>query len=49
MSGTSADGIDGVLVEFKGNYLRPTWKILNTVSYEYPDSGNLAFDNTALT
>ena len=36
MSGTSADAIDAVLVEFKGNPSKPQWKILNTVSYEYP-------------
>ena len=33
MSGTSADGIDAVLVEFKGEPLNPKWKILNTASY----------------
>ncbi len=38
MSGTSADGIDAVLVEFRGNPAKPKWKILNTVSYEYPTS-----------
>ncbi len=38
MSGTSADGIDAVLVEFKGNPSKPKWKILNTGSYEYPAS-----------
>ena len=38
MSGTSADGIDAVLVEFKGNPSKPKWKILNTSSYEYPFS-----------
>tara|TARA_B100000700_G_scaffold15635_1_gene15397 strand:+ start:3284 stop:4420 length:1137 start_codon:yes stop_codon:yes gene_type:complete len=36
MSGTSADGIDAVLVEFRGNPIKPKWKILNTFSYEYP-------------
>ena len=36
MSGTSADGIDAVLVEFKGYPSKPKWKILNTGSYEYP-------------
>jgi len=36
MSGTSADGIDAILVEFKGDPSKPKWKILNTVSYEYP-------------
>mgnify|MGYP001441357043 CR=1 FL=1 len=38
MSGTSADGIDVVLVEFKGNPSKPKWKILNTSSCEYPSS-----------
>ena len=38
MSGTSADGIDAVLVDFKGDPSKPKWKILNTVSYEYPCS-----------
>ena len=38
MSGTSADGIDAVLVEFKGHPSKPKWKILNTGSYEYPSS-----------
>ena len=38
MSGTSADGIDAVLVEFKGNPSKPKWNILNTSSYEYPSS-----------
>ena len=38
MSGTSVDGIDGVLVDFKGNPSKPKWKILNTVSYQYPSS-----------
>ena len=38
MSGTSADGIDAVLVDFKGDPSKPKWKILNTTSYEYPSS-----------
>ncbi len=38
MSGTSADGIDAVLVELKGDPLKPKWKILNTCSYNYPTS-----------
>ena len=38
MSGTSADGIDAVLVEFKGHHTKPKWKILNTVSQVYPSS-----------
>ena len=32
MSGTSADGIDSVLVDFKGDPSKPKWEILNTVS-----------------
>ena len=36
MSGTSADAIDAVLVDFKGNPSKPKWKILNTTSYKYP-------------
>ena len=38
MSGTSADGIDAVLVEFKGDPSKPKWKILNATSNEYPSS-----------
>ncbi len=38
MSGTSADGIDAVLVKFKGDPSKPKWKILNTASYSYPSS-----------
>ena len=38
MSGTSADGIDAVLVDFKGDPSKPKWKILNTCSYQYPSS-----------
>ncbi len=38
MSGTSADGIDAVLVEFKGDPSKPKWKILNSVSFVYPFS-----------
>ena len=38
MSGTSADGIDAVLVDFTGDPLKPKWRILNTCSYEYPSS-----------
>ena len=38
MSGTSADGIDAVLVEFKGDPSKPKWKIINTCSYEYPSA-----------
>ncbi len=38
MSGTSADGIDAVLVEFTGDPSKPKWEILNTSSYQYPAS-----------
>ena len=38
MSGTSADGIDAVLVEFTGDPSKPKWEILNTSSYQYPSS-----------
>ena len=38
MSGTSADGIDAVLVEFTGDPSKPKWEILNTSSYQYPPS-----------
>ena len=38
MSGTSADGIDAVLVEFSGDPLKPKWKILNTSYSKYPSS-----------
>ena len=38
MSGTSADAIDAVLVDFQGDPSKPKWKILNTFSYEYPSS-----------
>ena len=38
MSGTSADGIDAVLVDFKGDPSKPKWKILNKGFYNYPPS-----------
>ena len=38
MSGTSADGIDAALVEFKGDPSKPKWEIINVDSYEYPYS-----------
>jgi anhydro-N-acetylmuramic acid kinase len=38
MSGTSADGIDAVLVDFKGDPSKPKWKIVNKSSYPYPSS-----------
>ena len=34
MSGTSADVIDAVLVDFQGDPSKPKWEILNTVSYK---------------
>ena len=36
MSGTSADGVDAVLVEFSGRISHPKWKIINTSSLQYP-------------
>lgn len=36
MSGTSADGVDAVLVDFKGRLHKPSWKILNYCSVNYP-------------
>ncbi|KGG16856.1 MULTISPECIES: anhydro-N-acetylmuramic acid kinase [unclassified Prochlorococcus] len=36
MSGTSADGVDAALVEFKGRYDKPKWKLINSTSVEYP-------------
>ncbi len=35
MSGTSADGVDAVLVQFRGNPKRPKWKLLNLTSISY--------------
>ncbi|KGG35440.1 Anhydro-N-acetylmuramic acid kinase [Prochlorococcus sp. SS52] len=35
MSGTSADGVDAVLVDFRGNLNKPRWKLLNSVSLKY--------------
>jgi len=36
MSGTSADGVDAVLADFKGNPIRPKWKLLKSLSFPYP-------------
>ncbi len=37
MSGTSADGIDAVLVSLSGSASKPKWSILNFVSTAYPN------------
>lgn len=37
MSGTSADGVDGVLVSFQGASRRPRWRILASGHVPYPD------------
>ena len=37
MSGTSADGIDAVLVQLKGDVNKPNWQLLNTSSIPYPE------------
>ena len=36
MSGTSADGVDGVLVKFWGNTQRPSWRLLSSAHHPYP-------------
>ncbi len=36
MSGTSADGVDAALVNFRSNLNRPKWRLLNSVSLKYP-------------
>ncbi|MFM2158080.1 MAG: hypothetical protein RLZZ124_554, partial [Cyanobacteriota bacterium] len=36
MSGTSADGVDAVLADFRGPALRPRWRLLNRASVAYP-------------
>ena len=38
MSGTSADGVDAVLVKFNGNPTKPKWRLLNSYSIPYPSS-----------
>ena len=35
MSGTSADGVDAVLADFKGNPVHPKWKLIQSVSVPY--------------
>jgi anhydro-N-acetylmuramic acid kinase len=37
MSGTSADGVDGVLAEFQGSPSRPRWRVAQASSIPYPD------------
>ncbi|MFM9072837.1 MAG: anhydro-N-acetylmuramic acid kinase [Cyanobium sp.] len=37
MSGTSADGVDGVLAEFRGSPRRPRWRVVQASSLPYPD------------
>ena len=36
MSGTSADGVDAALVEFRGNVKSPRWQLSNFISFPYP-------------
>jgi len=36
MSGTSADGVDAVLADFRGSPARPRWRILASVQRPYP-------------
>ena len=36
MSGTSADGVDGVLVRFTGSPKYPSWRILTSIHTPYP-------------
>ncbi|MFM7229179.1 MAG: anhydro-N-acetylmuramic acid kinase [Cyanobacteriota bacterium] len=38
MSGTSADGVDGVLVQFQGRSRRPRWRILASAHVPYPEA-----------
>ena len=38
MSGTSADGVDAVLVELSGSAESPRWKLLQSASLDYPES-----------
>jgi anhydro-N-acetylmuramic acid kinase len=37
MSGTSADGVDAVLVRLRGSRRRPRWQVDHTASIPYPD------------
>ena len=36
MSGTSADGVDAVLADFRGPAQRPRWRLLSRASHPYP-------------
>lgn len=36
MSGTSADGVDGVLVRFWGRFNKPQWQLLSSGHHPYP-------------
>ena len=36
MSGTSADGVDAVLAEFRGPPRRPRWRLLSRAAVPYP-------------
>jgi len=36
MSGTSADGVDGVLVRFWGRVNKPQWQLLGSGHHPYP-------------
>ena len=38
MSGTSADGVDAVLVELSGSAEQPHWTLLRSASLDYPAS-----------
>ena len=38
MSGTSADGVDAVLVELSGSAEHPRWTLLRSASLDYPAS-----------
>ena len=38
MSGTSADGVDAVLVELSGSADHPRWSLLRSASLDYPSS-----------
>jgi anhydro-N-acetylmuramic acid kinase len=38
MSGTSADGVDAVLVHFRGHPARPRWTLLRRASVAYPSA-----------
>ena len=38
MSGTSADGVDGVLVRLRGSARRPRWRILASAHVPYPEA-----------